>query len=145
MEVVKILQQLGMDGTVFIQFLIFCVIYFISAPLFMKKLQYVLEHREEKTTVLKKHAEETIERAKKIDQEYADKIDEVRIDAQKDFHLKKQNKASEEQTKIKGVEEQLNKEYEEARTVFVQELDGKKNDLLKQTDELSDHLIQRLS
>lgn len=145
MEVVKILQQLGMDSTVFIQFLIFCVIYFISVPLFWKKLQHVLEHREEKTTVLRKQAEETIERAKKIDEEYAEKLDVARSDAQKDFHKEKQSITLAEQAKIKKVEEELNAEYEGARSEYMSELGGKRDELIEQTSNLSNELIQRLS
>ncbi|MCK5882436.1 MAG: hypothetical protein KAG61_02010 [Bacteriovoracaceae bacterium] len=145
MEVVKILQQLGMDSTVFIQFLIFCVIYFITAPLLWKKLQYVLENREEKTTVLKKKAEETIERAEKIDEEYAEKLDVARNEAQKGFHKEKHDVALAEQAKIKKIEEELNTEYEGARSEYMKELDSKRGELMGQTSDLSNELIQKLS
>ena len=73
----QIVDQLGVDYTVFYQFATLCVLFLITKFLFFNALQFVIENREEKTTKLESSAEVVTEKANKLSNEYKDKIDEA--------------------------------------------------------------------
>lgn len=143
--VVGVLNKLGMDGTVFYQFAIFCAIYFISVPLFIKKLQEVIEKRDANTTLLRDHSMKELESCKELEEEYRKKLEEAQRALQQTYHQGKVEVLQNEKAKIKDVEDQLDQKIESEKKQFVEELDQKKVQLLGETKELAGQLIQRLS
>lgn len=143
--VVGVLNKLGMDGTVFYQFVIFCAIYFISVPLFIRKLQAVLEEREANTTVLRDRAHKELEKCKELESQYEQKVAENHAQLQKNYHLQKAEVIQSERIKIRETEEELDQKLEKEKLQFVSELEAHRAEIQKETKGLTDQLIQRLS
>ena len=143
--VVSVLNRLGMDASVFIQFAIFCALYFLMVPLFMKKLQSVLEEREANTTGLKEHAQKELEKAQVLEEDYQQKLNSSMEELQKKFHTDRQELLQAEKVKLRQLEDQLDAELDSKKEKFVAELEEQKKQLLGQTTQLSSHLVEKLA
>lgn len=142
--IIQIFGRLGVDGTVFIQFALFCVLYLICAPFFMKKLQFVLEQRESKTTQLRVDAEKKLEEVKELTTTYDEKVNQVRVEVQTDYTQRKTEVIAESKKTVKELEVKLNKEFEAERSEFITEVEGKKAELFKEVESLSNQLVEQL-
>lgn len=143
--VVSVLNRLGMDASVFIQFAIFCALYFLMVPLFIKKLQLVLEEREANTTGLKEHAQKELDKANTLEEDYQQKFNSSMEELQKKFHADRHELMLSEKMKLRQLEDQLDDEIDSKKEKFIVELEEQKKQLLGQTSQLSSHLIEKLA
>ncbi|MBL6988971.1 MAG: hypothetical protein ISR65_04305 [Bacteriovoracaceae bacterium] len=72
---ISIIDKLGVDISIFYQFILLLVIYVILKHLLFDKLLFVLSFREKMTTTLLKTSLEKLENASNLEQEYQKKVD----------------------------------------------------------------------
>ena len=91
MEIIESLfERLQIDLTIVTtQFVIICILYFILDFLFFKKLLFVLQHRENKTTKLEEEANKKLDEAEVLANEYNGKIEKINSEVYKDTQSKK--------------------------------------------------------
>jgi len=143
--ILNIFKNLGVDYTIVHQFVIFFVFYLILSPLLFKKLQSILELRDKKTFQLEQEAEEKMEKANELVEQYKDKIGNAFAETQVTMNSGKEAVQAEEFKKIKDVEEKLESELQEKRSHFQQEISQKKQDIFATADELANQLVDKLS
>lgn len=143
--VVVILNSLKVDYTVLIQFALFAIFFNIIAPLLFKKLQLVLELRENKTTKLESHANHVYKQADDLAAQYKAKIEKTHQDSQSIASKKKADILSSERNVLKIADDKMNTEYDAKRVVALKELSEKRILVMAEADKLSNNLIEKLT
>lgn len=141
--VLSVFKKLNVDQTVFIQFAILVVLFFLLKVIFFNKLQFVLELRESKTTKLEDNANKTFSEAEGLSQKYKDEIDKAYVEAQEKYNKRKSEILDREKQNIKTAENQINLDVEKERAQFVAELDSKKKEVLNNADSLAKNLVDK--
>lgn len=143
-QIVAIFNQLGVDATIAYQFVIFVVLFMVLKTVFFDKLQFVLELREAKTTKLDGAADKKFGEADKLANEYDEKIKTISGQAQHHVSEVKATAITRQKTAIKKLEEELEEQIEKDRNEFMKEIEVKRSEVLKNADQLSDGLVQKL-
>lgn len=141
--VLSVFKKLNVDQTVFIQFAILVVLFFLLKVIFFNKLQFVLELRESKTTKLEDNANKTFSEAESLSQKYKEKIDKAYVEAQEKYNKRKTEILDREKQNIKTAENQINQVVEQERAQFVAELDSKRKEVLNNADSLAKNLVDK--
>ncbi len=141
--ILSVFKKLNVDQTVFIQFGILVVLFFLLKVIFFNKLQFVLELRESKTTKLEDNANKTFSQAESLSQKYKEQIDKAYVEAQDKYNKRKNEILDREKQNIKTAENQINQEVEKERAAFVAELDSKKKEVLDNADSLAKNLVDK--
>lgn len=145
METVQaIFTQLGVNSSLLPQFCIVLVVFVLAQILFLKKLQDVLETREEKTVKLENSADETIENVQKMQVEYNTKLDVAQRDIFKVTQEKKQKITSKFTEEYKNTEKDVNQFVEKSRAEFTKEVENNRDHYLAAAGQLSDSLVQKI-
>jgi F-type H+-transporting ATPase subunit b len=126
------------------QFVIIVILYFILDFLFFKKLLFVLEHRENKTTKLEEEARKKLDEANVLAKEYKEKMDQVSADSYKELQKKKQRIEENEKENLKKTEIQINQDVEKVRKQIEKEILEKRNDVFQNQEELSATFVEKL-
>jgi len=140
----KVLESLAIDHTFFYQFAIVVVLYLILRSLLFGKLQEVLDLREAKTTKMESGANEKIQMAEKLAQQYKDKIAQAKQEAFQIITKNKDEIISREAVKIKSHEEKVEAEIAVKRSEFEKEIESKKENIMKQAVSLSQELVNKI-
>ena len=143
--ILTIFKSLGVDQTVFIQFAILIVIFFLVSSLLFSKLQEVLELREVKTTKLENTAHAIYKQADELAEQYKARVEKTHQDSHHANQKKKTDITLAEKEKLKSAEEQFSKEYEEKRSKILAEVAAQKATLMSKVDELSGSLVEKLT
>jgi F-type H+-transporting ATPase subunit b len=143
--IVVILNSLKIDKTVLIQFGLLVVFFNIIAPLLFKKLQAILDLRENKTTKLESHAHHVYKQADDLSVQYKAKIEKTHQDSQAIASKKKSDILSSERSILKDAEEKMNNEYEAKRVQALRELSEKRNIVMAEAEKLSSTLVEKLT
>ena len=143
-QILQIFAQLGVDQSIFFQFAIFIFIFFALKVLFLDKLLFVLETREQKTSKLEAAAKAKFERADKLAQEHRAKIASFHQEAQKNFNDNKQKMEREKSLKIKQAEKESAKEFAEAKTKLIGEVAAQRKKVMNSGKDLSQTLVDKL-
>ena len=139
-----IFTQLGVDSSLLPQFIIVFVVFILAQVLFLGKLQYVLETREEKTVKLESSADETIEKVTRMQTEYKTKIDEANRSTLKSTTEKKHKIAEKYTGQFKQVEKEVGQFVDQSRNDYSQELANNKDKYLSEADSLAQSLVQKI-
>jgi F-type H+-transporting ATPase subunit b len=143
--ILTIFKSLGVDQTVFIQFVILIVVFSLVSNLLFKKLQEVLELRESKTTKLENTAHAIYKQADELAEQYKAHVEKTHQESHHANQKKKAELASAHKDKLKNAEEQFTKEYEEKRELILKEIENQKQALMSQVGELSGSLVDKLT
>lgn len=143
--ILTIFQSLGVDQTVFVQFILVIVIFTILSVFLFPKVQEVLELRENKTTKLEGHAHALYKKAEELADQYKSQIEKTHQEAQSISSKKKSDLLSAEKELIKKKEEEIQKEYEEKKAEIVNEISSKKVNVLAEAEQLSKSLLDKLT
>lgn len=143
-QVIKVFSSLGADETVFIQFGIVVLLYFVLKDVLFAKLQFVLDLRESKTTVLDGDANSKFSEAEKLSSEYNSRIEEAKIQAHTDFVAKKSEIEKRAEKTVREAQDKYNAEYLEKRTVVKKEVEEYKADVFQNKEVLLDQLVEKL-
>jgi F-type H+-transporting ATPase subunit b len=143
--IVTIFKSLGVDQTVFVQFISLIIIFTLLSNLLFGRLKEVLELREKKTVKLEGSAHAVYKKADELAEQYKAHIEKTHQDS----HLAAQKKKAEaldvENKLIKETEEQLAKEYEMKRLAMLAEYNSNREKTLKEVDSLSKSLVEKLT
>lgn len=142
--ILNIFISLGVDQTVFIQFALVVVIYFILKFTFFSKLQEVLDTRENKTTKMESGANKKFTEAEALAAKYRAEIEKTDSEALNIITTKKNDVLAAQKAQVKSTEKALNSEYETKRKELEAEYNSKKNAILSQADSLSNDLVQKI-
>jgi F-type H+-transporting ATPase subunit b len=143
--ILTIFKSLGVDQTVFIQFAILIVIFFMISTLLFTKLQEVLELRESKTTKLENSAHAVYKQADELAEQYKARVEKTHQDSHHINQKKKSEISISEKAKLKSAEELFSKEYDEKKVKIMAEVATQKTTLLAKVDELSNSLVAKLT
>lgn len=143
--ILTIFKSLGVDQTVFIQFVILIIIFTLVSNLLFSKLKEVLIMREMKTTKLESSAHAIYKKADELAEQYKAKVEKTHQES----HQANQNKKNEinivEKDKLKNAEQEFTKDYEAKKNKILEEISIQKTSLLSKVDELSGNLVEKLT
>jgi F0F1-type ATP synthase membrane subunit b/b' len=139
-----IFTQLGVDSSLWPQFIIVLVLFILAQTLFLGKLQSVLENREANTVGLESSADEKIENVSKMQAEYKNKIDEANRTALRSSTEKKQKITQKYTDTYKVTEKEVGQFVDQSRNEFGKELAGNKDKYLAEAEALSQSLVQKI-
>lgn len=143
--IVTILNSLKIDQTFLIQFVLFVVFFNIIAPVLFKRLQEVLDLRENKTTKLDSHANHIYKQADDLAIQYKASIEKTHTDSQSIATKKKADILAKEKAVFNGAEEKMTSEYEGKRSSLLTDVANKRTMVLAEADELSKTLVAKLT
>jgi F0F1-type ATP synthase membrane subunit b/b' len=141
---VAIFSQLGVDSSLKYQFVILVVVFIAAQFIFLGKLQNVLEVREEKTIKLENSADDVLEKATAMQNEYKAKIDEAHRVALKTSTEKKQKITQQYTEQYKQSEKELGQLVDQSRSAFGKEIETNKEKYLAESESLSNSLVQKI-
>ena len=124
-KVIQIFTQLGVDSTIFAQFAIFTVLFFVLKYVWFNKLLSVIELRENSTTKRDSNANEKFNEAGKLAQKYDDEIQDTYAETFKNVNSKKEALLKEEGIRIREVEGKLATEFEAKRAELEEDYKAK--------------------
>ena len=140
-----ILQSLKIDQTFYVQFIMFVVFFNIIAPLLFKKLQEVLDLRDNKTTKLESHAHHVYKQADDLAEQYKGTIEKTHTESQTIASKKKSEVLAKEREILDSAEEKMNGEYEAKRAALLKEIAEKKTAVMAEASLLSNTLVEKLT
>lgn len=143
--IVTILNSLKVDQTFLIQFVLFVVFFNIIAPILFKRVQEVLDLRENKTTKLDSHANHIYKQADDLAVQYKASIEKTHNDSQAIATKKKAEFAAKEKALFASEEEKMNSEYEGKRLSLLRDLAEKRTSVLAEAEKLSNTLVEKLT
>jgi F0F1-type ATP synthase membrane subunit b/b' len=141
---VAVFSQLGVDSSLKYQFIILVVVFIASQFLFLEKLQNVLEIREEKTIKLENSADDVLEKATSMQNEYKTKIDEAHRTTLKTSSEKKQKITQKYTEQYKQSEKELGQKVDQSRLEFGKDVEANKEKYLAESESLSASLVQKI-
>jgi F-type H+-transporting ATPase subunit b len=141
----QIIASLGVvPGQLLTQFIIVFAMFFISKFLFFGRLQEVIEKREEQTTGLTAKSDEELKRINELNEEYKSKIEGANKEALSTLNNGKIEVTKTQDKLYRSEEEKINSYIEEQIKEVEKDIDVQKNDILKQADDLSNQLIEKI-
>ncbi|HLE11933.1 MAG: hypothetical protein A2504_06520 [Bdellovibrionales bacterium RIFOXYD12_FULL_39_22] len=143
--ITPILNKLGLDATFFTQFVIIIFLYVILRFIFVGKLQFVLEQREQQTGKKLLNAEEKFKKANVFAEEFTNKIQEAHADAHEKLFLRKKEIEKKASEIIFGAENRAENEFEAKVKEIRKEFDAKKKGLSSDVEKLSEELIKKIT
>lgn len=143
--IISILNSLKIDSTVIIQFIIFVVFFNLIAPLFFKRLQAVIDLREEKTTKLDSNATDLYKKVEELDSKYNSTIEKAHQENQVVASQKKSEISATEKVFQNAEEAKLESEYEAKRAELLKEVSSHKAAVLSEAEKLSNSLVEKLT
>jgi len=144
-SIINIFKQLGVDVTIWYQFVVFAILYPLLKYLFFSKLQFVLEHREGRTTKLESGANLKFSDAEKLSEEFDEKIKSATNEAQLYFNAEKTKAAEKISSDYKVKEKQILDVMDSEVEAFKSEIEKKKGAIIGQAANLSNSLVERLT
>lgn len=142
--VIGILKQLGADSTLWQQFLIVTLMYFLSKYTFLDHLQKVIETREEKTVKLEGDAEKQFEEINKLSSEYKEKITSANKSARMKLDNFKKDVSKNLEGKYRSEEKNINDFIDNSRKEVEAELAQKKDQVLSDAESLANSLVEKI-
>lgn len=139
-----VLNSLGINSTFFIQLAIVTVLYFVTRNLIWSKLQEVLENREAKTTKMESGADEKTRLAAELEKEYKAKIEGAQSEAFSIIQAKKEEVTKREAAKVKELADKLESQLNSEKDAYSKELEEKKVVVMKDAEELSSLLVNKI-
>jgi F-type H+-transporting ATPase subunit b len=143
--IVIILNALKIDKTVLIQFGLLLFFFNLLAPLLFKKIQAVLELRENKTTKLESQSHDVYKKAEELASQYKAKVEKTHADSQGIAQKKKSDIVNAELQAIKELEDKLALEYEAKKNKIQKEMSEKRAVIMAEADKLSGNLVEKLT
>ncbi len=143
--IVIILKALKIDQTAIIQFGLLFVFFNIIASLLFKKVQAVLDLRENKTTKLESHAHNIYKKAEDLGTQYKAKVEKTHQDSQGLAQKKKAEAVANDHDLLKSVEGKLASEYDERKSKIINEMAEKRTVVLAEADKLAGNLVEKLT
>jgi F0F1-type ATP synthase membrane subunit b/b' len=142
---VDIFKQLGANESLVHQFVIIVVMFYLTKFLFIDHLQKVLDTREDKTVNLEGSAEKQFEEIEKIQKEYKEKMQSVNKSLKEKTESSKNEIIKREEAKYRAQENEINTFIETSRKEIEAEINGKKDKVLEDAEQLAGGLVQKMT
>lgn len=139
-----IFTQLGVDSSLLPQFVIVVVVFLLAQFLFLRRLQEVLETREEKTVKLENSADDILEKVTRMQGEYKTKMEDANRTTLKIATDQKHLIAEKYTEQYKQVEKEMNQQVDQSRNQFSKEVSENKSKYLAEADALAQSLVQKI-
>lgn len=139
-----IADQLGINQSFIYQFIIVLVMFFVTKTVFYNVLQKVLDERVGKTTKLDGEADHLIAKAEKIESEVEEKLKDTNKESMEVLTTKKSEIAKVLDQKYKTEEAKVNKEVEEKTNAVLAEVEAQKAQVLGESKNLAESLVNKL-
>ncbi len=139
-----VLNSLGINSTLFIQLAIVTVLYFVTRNLIWSKLQEVLDNREAQTTKMESGADEKSRLAVELEKEYKSKIEGAQSEAFNLIQEKKEVVTKREAAKVKELAQKLEEKVNAEKDVYAKELEEQKVAIMKDAENLSSLLVDKI-
>ena len=143
--IVTIFKSLGVDQTVFLQFITLIIVFILVSNLLFSRLKEVLDLRETKTTKLEGDAHQIYKKADELKEQYKAKIEKTHQESNHHAQTKKNQFLKESRDLIKSAEEKLNAEYESKKATILANFKNKREKSLAEVDSLSKNLVDKLT
>lgn len=141
---IEVFTQLGVDSSLVPQFFIIVAVFIVANFLFLKKLQEVIETREEKTVKLEGSADQTIEKVERMQATYNAKIEEANRSSSKEASDKKQKLTQKYVDSFKATEKEVETFVDQSRKEFTKEVAAKKSEYMAEAEALSQTLVNKI-
>jgi F0F1-type ATP synthase membrane subunit b/b' len=142
--VLSIFQRLDIDKTIFAQFAITVVLFFLLDRLLFRKIFFVLKYRDGKTTLLEEEANKKIAKADELAASYKDKLDSAFNEAQENLKKRKAEITRANRSELDRATGEIAEATEARRKSYASEINGKRESVLSASDELSNDLVNKL-
>ncbi len=143
--ITPILNKLGLDATFFTQFVIIIILYIILRALFVSKLQFVLDQRDQQTGKKLLHAEEKFKKANIYAEEFSNKIQEAHADAHEILFSRKREMEKKASEVIFGAETRAESEFDSKIKEIKKEFAERKSGLGTEVEKLSNELLKKIT
>lgn len=141
---IGIFQKLGVDESIFYQFGIFVIIFFLLKIVFFNKLLFVLQTRESKTTKLDLEAGSKFKEAEKLSEKFDKEIQKTSEEAHMKMSELKNKSVKEISEAQKNEELKVLAQYEEKKKGVIAEVEASRTSVLKSAENLSETLVNKL-
>lgn len=142
-KIIQIFVKLGVDQSIFYQFAVFVVVFFLLKIVFFNKLLFVLQTRESKTTKLEEEALGKFKLAQKLSDDFDKEIQKTSEETHKKMSDLKATSLKEIHGSQKLEEERILKEFETEKKVALDEVENKRQEILKTSDALANGLVDK--
>jgi F-type H+-transporting ATPase subunit b len=140
----QILEQLEINQTFFIQFILFGVFFFVLSELYLKPFQRLIEKRQQKLTDDLQGSAELLKSVESKLAEYEKALAHARSEASKQYETQLAEIRALQETEISKVKDQVKKEYLEASKVLQAERTKVEAELKAQVETLSDSIVNKV-
>jgi F0F1-type ATP synthase membrane subunit b/b' len=144
-KIIQIFVKLGVDQSIFYQFLIFAVIFFLLKTLFFNKLLFVLQTRESKTTKLEQGAGDKFKEADKLAKQFDEEVQKTNESVHHQMTNRKTSALKNIEEVQKTEEDKILKSFETKKAEIVASIESSKSEILSKADELSEKLVEKIT
>jgi F-type H+-transporting ATPase subunit b len=141
--IVNVIQQLGINSTFFVQFLLVTGLFFILKPTLWDKLLKIYEEREEKTSGARQEGKELTAKADEVFGKYEGSLQKIRLEADSILKESRDEANKKEQEIIHAAEEVYRGEIAKARGEISQELSSLKVEMQTSSKDLVDAILNK--
>ncbi len=142
--IIGIFQSLGVDQTIFTQFIIVLLFYPIISMLLFKKLLYVVQERENKTTLLTQEAAQQLQEADTLSERYNSEVTKAYQESQIRIESARSKVKGDSITLIQQEEQVLQAKYMKAKENNATEVENKKAGLMDSQEKLTQSLVEKI-
>ena len=139
-----ILEQLELNSTFFLQFVIFTVLYFVLSAVYFKPFLKLIEHRRKKTVGDREEAERILARANAKLSEYQQKIVSDRLRAREDYEKLIAEAKKEESAILSHAREEARKITQQTQENLAQQKAKMKAELSAEVEGLAQMISEKL-
>ncbi len=140
----QILEQLEINQTFFIQFILFGVFFFVLSELYLKPFQKLIERRQQKLTDDLQGSAELLKSVEGKLVEYEKALAQARAEAAKNYESLLAEVRAREEAEISKVKDQVKREYLEANKALQAERTKVEAELNAQVEALSDSMVKKI-
>jgi F0F1-type ATP synthase membrane subunit b/b' len=143
--VLAIFAELGLNTTVFYQFVLVVAMFILTKSIFFGHLQNVLDTRENKSTKSEGTSDKVLEDIKKMDDEFNVKVKEASKKFMDKASIEKQQILSSLNKEYKNEEESINQFVSNSKKMTLEEINKSKIEILGSADELANSLVNKIT
>ena len=140
----QILEQLEINQTFFIQFILFGVFFFVLSELYLKPFQRLIEKRQQKLTDDLQGSADLLRSVESKLADYEKALAHARAEAAKNYETAMTEIRAREEAEISKVKDQVKKEYLEASKALQAERTQVEAELKAQVESLSDSMVNQV-
>ena len=139
-----VLEQLGLDKTFFIQFVVFWVVFLLLGRMFFRPFLALFEARHKKTVEDREAAEKLLAQADAKFEEYKKRLGEARLDAKKEYEAVLAQAKKDESAVLHAARDEAKKITQEAVESIGKQREQLKKSLEGEIEQLARSISDRL-